>query len=104
MMPPILQNYLDHCANNERGKILKTLSDLTERDGFESALATVTRAVQIGTNDPDSLESLHRILTSKVPVLPPMSLSSDIPVVCQIPANLTQYDNCLNYSRGHNDL
>lgn len=104
MMPPILQNYLDHCANNERGKILKTLSDLTERDGFESALAAVTRAVQIGTNDPDSLESLHRILTSKVPVLPPMSLSSDIPVVCQIPANLTQYDNCLNYSRGHNDL
>ena len=103
MMPPLLQEYMDHCANSERGRMLRTLADLTEKNGFESAVAAVTQAVHAGVNDPDSLESLHRILTSDVPVLPPLSASSDIPFIHRIPANLAQYDNLLIYSRGNDE-
>ena len=37
MMTESMQKYLDSCKNSNRGKILKALSDLNERTGFDSA-------------------------------------------------------------------
>jgi hypothetical protein len=41
MMPQTMQNFLSDCAHTERGKILKTLSELTTRTGFNSTVQTV---------------------------------------------------------------
>ena len=88
---------MDTCENADRGKILKTLSELTDRTGFDSALRTVNEAIQLQVKDPDSLKSLYRRLYSDVPVLPPLEASMDAPLGRVIPLHndFSSYDAAL---------
>ena len=85
MMPPIMQKYMDRCGNTDRGKVLKVLSDLTGRTGFDSAIRTVEQAVIYQAVDPDSLRSLYRRLYTDVPLVPPLEADEAIPKVPLIP-------------------
>ena len=76
---------MDNCESSERGKILKVLSELTERTGFESAVNTVDEAVRLQATDPDSLQSLYRRIYADVPVLPPLTQKDGIPEQTVIP-------------------
>ena len=97
MMPETMKCFMDQCENSERGQILKTLAELTERNGFNSALITVDEAIRLQKRDPDSLKSLHRRLFSDVPVLPPLEDHADIPLGKVIPFrnDLSVYDIAL---------
>ena len=79
MMPSSMQLYMDSCSNQDRGRTLKVLAELTSRTGFNSALETVNEAIRYHSTDPDSLESLYRRTYADVPVLPPINLSIDVP-------------------------
>ena len=85
MMPDTMQVYLDRCESSERGRILKVLSELTERTGFGSAVATVDEAVRLQVADPDSLGNLYRRLFTDVPVLPELTVQDGIPAQKVIP-------------------
>ena len=95
MMPENMQKYLDSCRNSDRGKILKALSDLTERTGFDSALQTVDQAIMYQATDEDSLRNLYRRLYADVPPLPPLTADDRIPKISQMPSRLTDYDALL---------
>lgn len=95
MMPESMQKYLDSCQNSDRGKILKALSDLTERTGFDSALQTVNQAIMYQATDEDSLRNLYRRLYADVPPLPPLTANDKIPKISQMPSRLTDYDALL---------
>jgi hypothetical protein len=97
MMPETLKCFMDHCENSERGQVLKTLAELTERNGFDSALITVDEAVRLQARDPESLKNLHRRLFSDVPELPPLEGEADIPLGKVIPFrnDLAAYDTAL---------
>ena len=86
--------------NSDRGRILKVLSELTERTGFDSALQTVNQAILYQANDPDSLKNLYRKLYMDVPDLPPIHGSS-IPKVIMIRPDLAQYDALLKGGAAH---
>ena len=79
MMPESMQIYMDSCKSAERGKILKVLSDLTDKSGFESAVNTVNEAIRYKATDPDSLMNLYQRAYSDVPELPPLDDQSGIP-------------------------
>ncbi len=96
MMPVNMQNYLDSCRNSDRGKILKALSELTERTGFDSAVQTVDQAIAYQAMDPDSLRNLYRRLYADVPPLPPLTGHTGIPTLEQMPAKLSDYDSLLS--------
>lgn len=83
-----MQKYMDSCDNSDRGKVLKVLSELTDRTGFDSAIRTV---------EPDSLRSLYRRIYTGVPLVPPLEADEDIPKITLIPfANdLTILDRAL---------
>lgn len=100
MMPKNMQRYMDRCMNSDRGRILKVLSELTERTGFDSALQTVNQAILYQANDPDSLKNLYRKLYTDVPNLPPIHGSS-IPKVIMIRPDLAQYDALLKGGAAH---
>lgn len=87
MMPKTMQIYMDNCESADRGRILKILSELTDRTGFESALNTVNTAIKYQATDPDSLMSLYNRTYSDVPLLPPLDKSVDVPVARIIPFN-----------------
>lgn len=87
MMPVSMQQYMDMCSNKERGQILRTLAELTDRSGFDSAVKTVEQAIRYNATDPDSLKSLHNRVFSDVPVLPPLNIEQDIPRAKIIPFN-----------------
>jgi hypothetical protein len=95
MMPKDMRSYLDGCKNSERGKILRALSELTERTGFESALNTVEQAIIYQANDEDSLKNLYRRLYADVPLLPPLSPQKGVPALEQMPSGLSDYDKLL---------
>ena len=97
MMPENMRKFMDTCDNADRGKILKTLSELTDRTGFTSAMHTVDEAIQLQIRDPDSLKNLYRRLYSSVPILPPLESSTDTPLGKIIPFrnDLSSYDAVL---------
>jgi transposase len=99
MMPLNMQKYLFGCKNSDRGKVLKALSELTERTGFDSAVQTVNQAIQYEATDPDSLKNLYRMLYADVPALPPLTGHTDIPAIGQMPSGLSDYDSLL-WGRG----
>ena len=100
MMPGNMQRYMDRCMNSDRGRILKVLSELTERTGFDSAMQTVNQAILYQANDPDSLKNLYRKLYMDVPDLPPIH-GSNIPKVIMISPDLAQYDALLKGGAAH---
>ncbi len=95
MMPDEMRQYLDSCAGTDRGKILKILSELTGRTGFDSALQTVNQALIYQATDADSLQNLYRRLYADVPKLPPMDMHGIAPQIEQMPADLLAYDQLL---------
>ena len=97
IMPETMRHFMDHCENTERGKVLKTLAELTERNGFDSALATVDEAIRLQARDAESLKNLHRRLFCDVPQLPPLESKVDIPLgkVLLFRNDLAVYDKAL---------
>ena len=95
MMPEPMQQYLDTCKNSERGKVLRALSELTDRTGFDSALKTVNQAIMYQAADADSLMNLYRRLYADVPLLPPLASQEGIPSLSQVPSGLSDYDGLL---------
>ena len=88
---------MDTCESADRGKILKALSELTDRTGFDSALRTVDEAINLQIKDPDSLKNLYRRLYTDVPVIQPLESSMDMPLGKIIPLrnDLFLYDEAL---------
>ena len=80
-----MQIYMDNCENKERGRVLKVLTELTERTGFASAVNTVDEAVRLNATDPDSLQSLYRRAFADVPLLPPLENKALLPQQKVIP-------------------
>ena len=90
-----MQTYLTSCTREQTGKILRTLSELTYKSGFDSAVNTISYAMQYGAKDVDSLLSLYRRLYADVQELPPLPLKSGIPELQQMSVNLSVYDTVL---------
>lgn len=67
MLPDTLQRYLDGKEKGGRREILRTLALLSERDGFERAVKSVSEAVARGVEDLDSLVALHGHLHTEHP-------------------------------------
>ena len=97
MMPESMRMYMDSCENKDRGRVLKVLAELTDRSGFESALATVNKAIEHQVTDSDSLMSLYRRTYMDVPPLPPIEKSGSIPQMKVIifPSDLAALDAVL---------
>ena len=95
MMPEPMRMFLDTCTNTEIGKVLKVLSELTDRTGFDSAVQTVNQAIIYNTTDADSLKSLYRRLYSDIPELPNLKPQAELPEIEQMPTSLKLYDQFL---------
>lgn len=92
MMPEAMRNFMDNCDNHSRGEVLRLLSSLTEKYGFNSALSSVEEAIKLNRTDAESLKSLSRRLLSDMPLLPLLKLDSSLPDLVQNPACLDEYD------------
>ena len=87
MMPLTMQSFLDNCKHEDVGKVLKLLSELTDRSGFESAVNVVNQALDYHASDTDSLKTLYNRTYSDVPLLPLLDdNASGIPHMSLIPA------------------
>jgi len=102
MMPENMQHFMDTCQNSDRGQILKALSELTDRTGFDSAIQTVNQAIMYQITDSDSLKNLYRQLYNDVPEIPPLQPQEGIPnmKVININTRLSDYDALLVKRRG----
>ena len=101
MLPGSLKDYLDKCSRSDKGKILKVIAALTERNGFEGALETVGHALNYAATDIDSLINLHNRIYGQVPELAPMSLAGNIPELMRVTPNLAAYDARLEKAGEH---
>jgi transposase len=92
MLPEALKDYLEKCGRGDKGKILRVIAALTERNGFEGALATVDHALKYAATDIDSLINLHNRIYGQVPEMTPMLLAGNIPQLIRVTPNLAAYD------------
>ena len=92
MLPESLKVYLDKCGRSDKGKILRVIAALTERNGFAGALETVDNALKYAATDIDSLISLHNRIYGQVPELAPMPLAGNIPELMRVTPDLAAYD------------
>ena len=92
MLPESLKDYLGKCSKSDKGKILRVIAALTERNGFEGALVTVGDALKYAATDIDSLVNLHNRIFGHVPELAPMHLAGNIPELVRVIPNLAVYD------------
>jgi len=102
LMPPVMKEYLKETTNQETGKVLKLLAELTTRSGFDSAINTIEHAITYQATNADSLQNLYRKLYQDVPELPPMALSKSIQPLEPMDTRLSEYDELLNKGRGLN--
>lgn len=100
MLPESVQQFLERCDKGEKGKVLQALAALTEKNGFESAVATVNDALAYDAADTDSLLNLHRRMHSNVVELAPIRLTSNIPDLKRVTPDLAAYDNKLGKAGG----
>jgi hypothetical protein len=92
MIPENMRFYHDKCLSIKRGQILRVLSELMDRMGFDSAIQTVNQAIQYQAVDADCLKNLYRRLHADIPQLPPLKSQAGVPKVIQMPVNLAGYD------------
>jgi len=95
MLPEALKDYLSKCSRSDKGKILRVIATLTERNGFEGALKTVDQALKYAATDIDSLINLHNRIYDQFPELTPMPLARNIPRLRLVSPNLAAYDTSL---------
>jgi len=87
LMPETMRQYVSSCDSSERGRILKVLSELTDRSGWGRAVETVGEAIRYQATDPESLQNLYRRLHSDVPELPALDTGLNKPLGKVIPFN-----------------
>jgi len=92
MLPESLKVYLDKCGRSDKGKILRVIAALTEKNGFAGALETVDNALKYAATDIDSLINLHNRIYGHVPELAPMPLAGNIPELMRVTPDLAAYD------------
>ena len=90
MMPQSMREYMHSCERAERGRILKMLSEFTDRSGFDSAVSAVNAAIEHQANNPDSLKSLYNRMYTDVPLLPPLDQADRILPAKIIPFNRSE--------------
>jgi len=95
MLPEPLKQYLEKCSKSQKGKVLQVIASLTETNGFDEALVTVSNALEYSGADADSLLSLHNRLNTKVVHLDPIKLADHIPQLKKYIPNLADYDRSL---------
>ena len=95
MLPEPLRDYLDHYERPDQGKVLRVIAALTQDQGFESAIQTVSSALEHGAYDPDSLVSLHKWLHTSGIQMQPLVLDTTIPDLAPVKPDLTRYDTAL---------
>ena len=101
MMPDPLRQYLDECKKSERGSILNAISKLTEIDGFEQAVKTVTEALKYDVHDADSIMAIHNRLTNVLPELKLVRIPKGIPKLKKCINKASDYDSLLIKDGGH---
>jgi hypothetical protein len=92
MLPETLKTYLEKCSRSDKGKLLRVIASLTERNGFEGTMATVDDALKYAATDTDSLINLHNRIYSQVPEMAPMPLAGSIPHLIPVTPDLASYD------------
>lgn len=96
MLPEALRTYLDRYDRSDQGKVLRVIASLTQDHGFESAIQTVSSALEHDAYDPDSLVSLHNWLHTPGVQMEPLPLDTRIPELAPVKPDLSRYDTVLD--------
>lgn len=92
MLPQSLQKYLEKCDQSDKGRVLRMLAALTEKNSFNSAMATVDQALKYDVTDIDSLLNLHHRLYDKIFDMAPLHYGGNIPELMSVIPDLAAYD------------
>jgi hypothetical protein len=101
MFPKSIRNWLDVVSETEKSSALKMLASMTEESGFDVAVKSLENALSYNANDFESISSVYRSITSKIPKLKPVSLSSDVPELRKVDSDFSKYDRLFGSEAYH---
>jgi transposase len=92
MLPETVKDYLEKCNKSDKGKVLRAIASLTEKNGFAGAIETIEAALKYDVTDTDSLINLHSRIHGEIIELAPIRLTQNIPNLTRVMPNLAAYD------------
>ena len=99
LLPDPLQTYLDVLSKKEQGRILGVIAHLSEKDGFEIAVKSVSEAILRGIKDIDSLITLHAYLHQSAQPEKMDIAEMSLPKLPQFSFSASMYDGMLASGR-----
>lgn len=95
MFPDSLQKYLSSLCKSDCGKVLKTISELTEKCSFSKAIEAVRKNIELGVVDSDSIvTTFNRLLNDEVEV-PILDVKNTVPTMPETTFQGDKYDELL---------
>ena len=98
MLPDDVQQWMDRCSRQEKGKALKLLAQLTEHTDFATASESFRQSLTYEAFDVDSVLAVHTRLASQFPDLEAIRLPESVPVVPALKPDTGKYDRMLQGS------
>ncbi|MDK2788826.1 MAG: hypothetical protein PWP07_2071 [Epulopiscium sp.] len=92
ILPSCVQEYLDGCSKNKRGKVLRVLAELSLKSSFEQAASAVAEALTYGVKNLDSLVAIHNSITNITPHLKPLEIPEGVPKLTEFHFDAKSYD------------
>jgi hypothetical protein len=95
MFPDSLQKYLSSLSKRDCGKVLKTISELTEKCSFSKAVEAVRQTLDRGVVDSDSIVTTFNRLLSDEMELPTLNVANTVPTMPETSFYSDEYDELL---------
>jgi hypothetical protein len=95
MLPEDVQQWMERCSRQEKGKALKLLAQLTEHTDFATASESFRQSLTYEAFDVASVLAVHTRLISQFPDLETIKLPESVPVVPALKPDTGKYDRMI---------
>ncbi len=82
-------------CTKQKSSALKLLAEITSKKDFEFAIQVFEKVVEYQVTDFESISLIYKNLLMEIPELLPIKLSSSVPVVATVNADVSKYDEML---------
>lgn len=94
-LPPILKEYLDEIAYDEKKQVLKMVAKMAAISGFDMAVSAFEEGIKLGASDPDSVWAIYCRLTTGTLPEPEIYLPETVPELKKYIPDIKVYDELI---------
>lgn len=96
MLPDILKEYVEKVDRSEQAEMLRQLAALTEESDFDKAVEALTKCLEYGSMDADSVLSVYTGINAEFPLISEAKTPMNMPSMSPLKNDLKSYDRLID--------